>query len=75
MTVSRVINRGGKVRPQIRERIEAANTLKYALNPAARLVAGAVQTRSLLLYGNPSSAYLSEVLLDCLAGPASTTIN
>lgn len=73
MTVSRVINRDGKVRPQTRERIEAAiETLRYAPNPAARLLAGAVQTRILLLYGNPSSAYLSEVLLGCLAGAGIT---
>lgn len=68
MTVSRVINRDEAVRPQTRERVEAAiAALNYAPNSAARVLAGAARTRIALVYGNPSAAYLSEVLLGGLA--------
>lgn len=68
MTVSRVINRDARVRDETRERVDAAIArLNYIPNPAARVLAGAVRTRIGLVYGNPSSAYLSEVLLGCLA--------
>ena len=67
MTVSRVINQDAAVRPQTRERVEAAITaLNYAPNTAARRLAGATQTRIALVYGNPSAAYLSEVLVGAL---------
>ncbi len=67
MTVSRVINKDRAVKPETRERIQAAiAALNYSPNPAARLLAGAPRTRIALVYGNPSSAYLSEVLLGAL---------
>lgn len=68
MTVSRVINKDANVRAATRERVEAAITaLNYAPNTAARLLAGATRARIALVYGNPSAAYLSEVLLGCLS--------
>ena len=68
MTVSRVINKDANVRAETRERVDAAITaLNYAPNSAARLLAGAARTRICLVYGNPSAAFLSEVLLGCLS--------
>lgn len=68
MTVSRVINKDDAVRDQTRERVEAViAALNYAPNTAARVLAGATQTRLALVYGNPSAAYLSEVLVGGLA--------
>ena len=68
MTVSRVINKDGGVKAETRERVETAVVaLNYAPNTAARVLAGAPRTRIALIYGNPSSAYLSEVLVGCLA--------
>ncbi|MBB5685348.1 LacI family DNA-binding transcriptional regulator [Sphingobium boeckii] len=67
MTVSRVINRDGNVRAATQHKVEAAiAALKYAPNTAARSLASGAQTRIALIYGNPSSAYLSEVLVGCL---------
>jgi LacI family transcriptional regulator len=67
MTVSRVVNRDPKVRPDTRERVEAAIAeLNYAPNIAARSLANAEVRRICLLYGNPSSAYLGELLLGAL---------
>jgi len=68
MTVSRVINKDGAVRAETRERVMSAiSALNYAPNSAARVLAGAARTRIALIYVNPSSAYLSEVLVGCLA--------
>ncbi len=68
MTVSRVINRDGSVRAATRTKVEAAiAALNYAPNAAARKLAGAAQLRIPLVYGNPSRAWLSEVLLGCQA--------
>ena len=68
MTVSRVINRDANVSAPTRDRVEAAvAALNYAPNSAARLLAGAARTRIALVYGNPSAAYLGEVLLGALA--------
>ena len=68
MTVSRVINREGNVREETRVRVEAAITaLGYVPNTAARKLAGAAQLRIALVHGNPSRAWLSEVLLGCMA--------
>jgi LacI family transcriptional regulator len=68
MTVSRVINKDARVRPETRERVDAAiAALNYAPNPAARVLAGAAQTRIALIWGNPSRGYLSEVLLGALS--------
>lgn len=67
MTVSRVINRDQNVRPATREQVTSAiGALNYTPNAAARTLAGAVRTRIALLYGNPSAAYLSEVLVGSL---------
>ena len=68
MTVSRVINRDGYVRDATRAKVEAAiAALNYVPNPAARKLAGAAQLRIALVFGNPSRAWLSEVLMGCLA--------
>lgn len=67
MTVSRVINREANVTATTREKVEAAIAdLNYAPNIAARNLAGASVRRICLLYGNPSSAYLGELLLGAL---------
>lgn len=67
MTVSRVINGGTGVREETRLAVEAAiREIGYAPNPAARSLAGATQLRIALLHANPSSAYLSELLIGCL---------
>lgn len=67
MTVSRVINRGERVTPATRQKVEAAiSALGYVPNAAARSLAGGRQCRILLLHSNPSAAYLSEFLLGSL---------
>jgi LacI family transcriptional regulator len=67
MTVSRVINRESNVRPETRELVHAAiRMLNYAPSPAARSLAGSVPCRIGLLYDNPSTGYLSELLLGAL---------
>lgn len=68
MTVSRVINRDQRVREETRKKVEAAiSALGYVPNAAARTLAGARQCRIVLLYGNPSAAYLSEFLVGSLS--------
>lgn len=68
MTVSRVINSDPAVRATTREHVQATiAAIGYSPNAAARVLAGAARTRLALLYGNPSSAYLSEVLVGGLA--------
>jgi LacI family transcriptional regulator len=67
MTVSRVINGAGNVRPQTVATVNAAIAqLNYAPNPAARSLAGVQPIRIGLLYSNPSAAYLSEFLVGSL---------
>lgn len=67
MTVSRVINGEGSVRPQTREAVnEAIAALRYTPNPAARSLAGGEQLRVGLFYSNPSQGFLSEYLLGSL---------
>ncbi|MDB5704767.1 MAG: LacI-family transcriptional regulator, partial [Sphingomonas bacterium] len=67
MTVSRVLNGEGNVRPSTREVVNAAiAALSYSPNPAARSLAGAQPVRIGLLYSNPSAAYLSEFLVGSL---------
>jgi LacI family transcriptional regulator len=64
MTVSRVINGTGNVRPATQEMVdEAIAALRYAPNPAARSLAGAGQCRIGIIYGNPSAGFLSEFLV------------
>lgn len=67
MTVSRVINREAKVRESTRDAVNAAiEALGYSPNKAARSLASATQVQIGLLYTNPSSAYLSAMLLGVL---------
>jgi LacI family transcriptional regulator len=67
MTVSRVINGAGNVKPATLAAVDAAIArLNYAPNPAARSLAGARPVHIGLLYSNPSAAYLSEFLVGVL---------
>jgi LacI family transcriptional regulator len=68
MTVSRVVNREPSVLSATREKVQSAiATLGYEPNQAARALAGGRDCRIALLHSNPSSAYLSELLMGCLA--------
>lgn len=67
MTVSRVINGEANVRPKTRDAVNSAiKELGYSPNKAARSLASATQVQIGLLYTNPSSAYLSAMLLGVL---------
>jgi LacI family transcriptional regulator len=67
MTVSRVINGEKNVRETTRLAVqEAIAKLNYSPNLAARTLAGAEQIRIAMLYGNPSFAYLSRLLVGTL---------
>ena len=67
MTVSRVLNGEANVRPETRERVEAAiKALHYTPSLAARTLAGGEEIRIGLLHSNPSFAYLSEFLVGSL---------
>jgi len=67
MTVSRVINGEQVVRPETREKVQAAiAALNYAPSAAARSLAGGDEIRIGLLYSNPSASYLSEFLVGSL---------
>lgn len=67
MTVSRVINGRENVRDSTREAVMAAiDVLGYSPNKAARSLARARQMQIGLLYDNPSSVYLSAMLLGVL---------
>lgn len=73
MTVSRVINGQARVRDSTRERVmRAVRELGYTPNLAASALAAARGTRIALIYTNPSSAYLSELLVGALRGAART---
>ncbi len=73
MTVSRVVNGNGKVRDTTRERVlKAVRELGYTPNMAASSLAAAQHTRIALIYTNPSSAYLRELLVGALSGAART---
>lgn len=65
MSVSRTINGEKYVRPEMRERVMAAiRALNYSVNPAARSTrTGNAAIRIGILYSNPSSAYLNEIML------------
>ena len=57
MTVSRVINGESNVRDTTRELVmEAVRALNYRPNPAARVLAGARDTRIALISSNPSAS-------------------
>ncbi len=67
MTVSRVINGEKNVRESTRVAIqEAVTRLNYTPNLAARTLAGYDPIRIAMLYGNPSAAYLSRLLVGSL---------
>ncbi|WP_242181691.1 LacI family DNA-binding transcriptional regulator [Sphingomonas sp. CARO-RG-8B-R24-01] len=64
MTVSRVVNKEATVRPGTRDRVLAAiERLNYSPNLAARILTGAQQIRIGLLFTNPSTNYLSALLV------------
>ncbi|WBT05034.1 LacI family DNA-binding transcriptional regulator [Brevundimonas vesicularis] len=72
MTVSRVVNGDARVREATRERVEAIiRETGYVPDPAARILARAGGGRIGLLYANPSSAYLAELLSGALDGARS----
>jgi LacI family transcriptional regulator len=67
MTVSRVINSEGSVRPETREKVNSSiKTLRYSPNLAARNLASAETVLIGILYANSTAAYLSELLLGAL---------
>ena len=67
MTVSRVINGNTRVDEDTRKQVLAViQSLGYRANPAARALKAGDQVRMGLIYANPSSAYLSELLLGSL---------
>jgi LacI family transcriptional regulator len=67
MTVSRVIAGSANVSEETRERVlAAASALNYAPNTAARTLASAAPARFGLLFSNPSSAWLSSLLVGTL---------
>ena len=69
MTVSRVVNGTGNVRDSTRERVKrVVNDLGYTPNLAASALATAQGTRIALIYSNPSTAYLSELLVGAMRG-------
>ena len=69
MTVSRVVNNQSGVKPSTRDAVmRAIETLGYSPNAAARSLARAGVGRIGLLYSNPSSGYLGEILLGALEG-------
>src|SRR5688500_12603714 len=73
MTVSRVVNNTSNVRESTRDRVmRAVEELGYTPNLAASSLAAAQHTRIALIYTNPSSAYLSELLVGALSGAART---
>ena len=75
MTVSRVIRKRDKVSAATREKVEQAiAALNYSPNLAARALVGSRVRRVGLLYGNPSSAFLSELLLGALKAASEAEI-
>jgi LacI family transcriptional regulator len=67
MTVSRVLSGDAHVKPETRQRVEAAiEELGYSPNVAARNLAKAASVHIGLLYNNPSSAYMNELLVGVL---------
>jgi LacI family transcriptional regulator len=69
MTVSRVVNGHGNVREATRDRVtRAVHELGYTPNLAASSLAATQGMRIALIYNNPSTAYLSELLVGALRG-------
>jgi LacI family transcriptional regulator len=64
MTVSRTLNDEQSVRPATREKVrKAIAALNYAPSAAARALAGGEEMRICLLFSNPSTSFLSELLM------------
>nr|WP_162267088.1 LacI family DNA-binding transcriptional regulator [Luteimonas abyssi] len=75
MTVSRVVNGNSNVRPATRELVmQAVRELDYTPNPAARQLAAAPGMRIALIFTNPSSAYLSELVVGALRGASKSAV-
>ncbi|OHE88992.1 MAG: LacI family transcriptional regulator [Lysobacterales bacterium RIFOXYA1_FULL_68_6] len=71
MTVSRVVNGHAGVRDGNRERVmRSVRELGYRPNLAASALAAAQHTCIALIYTNPSSSYLRELLVGALRGSA-----
>ncbi|WP_295939371.1 substrate-binding domain-containing protein, partial [uncultured Xanthomonas sp.] len=69
MTVSRVTHGHAGVRESTRERVmRSVRALDYRPNPAASALAAAQHTCIALIYTNPSSSYLRELLVGALRG-------
>src|ERR1700735_2954690 len=67
MTVSRALSGDAHVEADTRQRVQAAvKELGYSPNSAARNLARAASVHIGLLYNNPSSAYLNELLVGVL---------
>ena len=67
MTVSRVLNQSESVKPSTRDRVDAAiRELNYRPNLLARGLAGGAARFLGLIYNNPSTSYLSEILVGAL---------
>jgi LacI family transcriptional regulator len=67
MTVSRVISGDANVKPETRQRVEAAiSHFGYSPNLAARNLARATTVHIGLLYNNPSAAFMNELLVGVL---------
>ena len=69
MTVSRVMNGNANVRAATREFVmRTVRELNYTPNAAGPFAGRGAGTRIALIYTNPSSAYLSELLVGALDG-------
>lgn len=76
MTVTRVIHKRENVSGTTRQKVQSAiESLGYAPNLAARALVGAKVRRVCLLYGNPSSAYLGELLLGALEATSQAEVH
>ncbi|UAK26544.1 LacI family DNA-binding transcriptional regulator [Sphingomonas nostoxanthinifaciens] len=63
MTVSRVINARGSVRPETRQAVDLAiRDLAYSPNVAARSLVTSKEIRIGVIYSNPSATFMSEFL-------------
>lgn len=73
MTVSRVINGHASVRERNRDRVmRSVRELDFRPNPAASALAAAQHACIALIYTNPSSGYLRELLVGALRGTTRT---
>jgi LacI family transcriptional regulator len=74
MTVSRVTNGQDNVRKETRQLVlRIIDELNYRPNPAARSLAIAQNTRVAMIYSNPSTAYLNELLVGVLSAASKTS--